>query len=85
MKQLVLGHQQKIDNMIKSKKQSLGIEIDLTGPDGNAFVLIGKAGNLAKQLGLDKDAIQKEMMGGDYDHLLNTFDKHFGHFVTLYR
>ena len=71
--------------MIKSKKQSLGIEIDLTGPDGNAFVLIGKAGNLAKQLGLDKDAIQKEMMGGDYDHLLNTFDKHFGHFVTLYR
>ena len=72
-------------NMIKSKKQNLGIEIDLTGPDGNAFVLIGKAGNLAKQLGLDKDAIQKEMMGGDYDHLLNTFDKHFGHFVTLYR
>jgi hypothetical protein len=71
--------------MIKSKKQNLGIEIDLTGPDGNAFVLIGKAGNLAKQLGLDKDAIQKEMMGGDYDHLLNTFDKHFGHFVTLYR
>ena len=70
--------------MIKSKKQT-GIEIDLTGPDGNAFVLIGKAGNLAKQLGLDKDAIQKEMMGGDYDHLLNTFDKHFGHFVTLYR
>ena len=31
--------------MIKSKKQKLGIEIDLTGPDGNAFVLIGTAGN----------------------------------------
>ena len=44
--------------MIKSKKQKLGIEIDLTGPDGNAFMLIGKAGSLAKQLGLDKDAIQ---------------------------
>ena len=46
--------------MIKSKKQKSGIEIDLTGPDGNAFVLISKASNLAKQLGLDKDAIQKE-------------------------
>jgi hypothetical protein len=71
--------------MIKSKKQSLGIEIDLTGPDGNAFMLIGRAGNLAKQLGLDSKAIQAEMMKGDYEHLVNTFDKHFGHFVTLYR
>ena len=71
--------------MIKSKKQSLGIEIDLTGPDGNAFMLIGRASNLAKQLGLDSKAIQAEMMSGDYEHLVNTFDKHFGHFVTLYR
>lgn len=70
--------------MIKSKKQT-GIEIDLTGPDGNAFVLIGKAGNLAKQLGLDKAKIQAEMMQGDYDHLVKVFDKHFGQFVTLYR
>ena len=71
--------------MIKSKKQSLGIEIDLTGPDGNAFMLVGKAGSLAKQLGLDAKAIQAEMMKGDYEQLVNTFDKHFGHFVTLYR
>ena len=71
--------------MIKSKEQKLGIEIDLTGPDGNAFVLIGKAGSLAKQLKLDSTAIQTEMMNGDYEHLVNTFDKHFGHLVTLYR
>lgn len=71
--------------MIKSKKQKSGIEIDLTGPDGNAFVLISKASNLAKQLGLDKDAIQKEMMSGNYEHLVSVFDKHFGEFVTLYR
>jgi hypothetical protein len=70
--------------MIKSKKSN-GIEIDLTGPDGNAFMLIGRAGNLAKQLGLDAKAIREEMMSGDYEHLVNTFDKHFGHFVTLYR
>jgi hypothetical protein len=71
--------------MIKSKKQSLGIEIDLTGPEGNAFVLIGTATKLARQLGLDGKAIQVEMMKGDYEHLVATFDKHFGHFVTLYR
>ena len=70
---------------IKKKVQKSGIEIDLTGPDGNAFVLIGIAGNLAKQLGLDKAAIQAEMMSGDYENLIKVFDKNFGHFVTLYR
>jgi hypothetical protein len=25
------------------------------------------------------------MMKGDYEHLVKVFDKHFGHFVTLYR
>jgi hypothetical protein len=24
-------------------------------------------------------------MKGDYENLVNVFDKHFGHFVTLYR
>lgn len=71
--------------MIKTKKESLGISIDLTGPEGNAFVLIGTANKLAKQLKLDSNAIQTEMMNGDYEHLVNTFDKHFGHLVTLYR
>lgn len=70
--------------MIKNKKQT-GIEIDLTGPDGNAFFLLGTAGRLAKQLGLDSKAIQAEMMQGNYEHLVGVFDKHFGEFVTLYR
>jgi hypothetical protein len=70
--------------MIKSKKQT-GIEIDLTGPNGNAFFLLGTAGRLAKQLGLDSKNIQAEMMAGNYEHLVNTFDNHFGEFVTLYR
>lgn len=71
--------------MIKSKKEKSGIEIDLTGPDGNAFMLIGRASNLAKQLGLDSKAIQKELMAGDYENLIKVFDKYFGSFVTLYR
>jgi hypothetical protein len=70
---------------IKKKVSNSTIEIDLTGPEGNAFVLIGKANNLAKQLGLDGKAIQTEMMSGDYENLIKVFDKHFGHFVTLYR
>ena len=61
------------------------VEIDLTGPDGNAFVLIGTASKLAKQLGLDGKKIQSEMTSGDYENLINVFDKHFGEFVTLYR
>jgi hypothetical protein len=70
--------------MIKSKKNN-GIEIDLTGPQGNVFFLIGTANNLAKQLGLDGKVIQAEMMSGDYENAVNVFDKNFGSFVTLYR
>jgi hypothetical protein len=70
--------------MIKSKKNK-DIEIDLTGPDGNAYFLLGTADNWAKQLGLDSEAIQAEMKAGDYENLVNVFDNHFGDFVTLYR
>lgn len=71
---------------IKYKKMKTGpVEIDLAGPDGNAFVLLGYAKNLAKQLALDSKKIQSEMMAGDYENLIKVFDKHFGEFVTLYR
>ena len=69
---------------IKSKN-TRRIIIDLTGPEGNAFVLLGKANQLAKQLGLDGKKIQSEMMSGDYEHLIKVFDNYFGNFVTLYR
>ena len=64
------------------------IEIDLTGPEGNAFVLLGYAKRYAKQLGkngVEAEAIVNEMTSGDYDNLLDVFDKYFGSFVTLYR
>jgi hypothetical protein len=71
---------------IKYKKTKTGpVEIDLTGPDGNAFVLLGHAKSLAKQLELDGGKIQSEMMSGDYENLIEVFDKYFGEFVTLYR
>lgn len=71
---------------IKSKNEmSREITIDLTGPDGNAFALMGYAKNFARQLDLDFNQIRKEMTSGDYEHLLEVFDKYFGSFVTLYR
>lgn len=57
--------------------------IDLSGPQGNAFALIGIASSAAKQLGLDKVAIQKDMMSGNYEHLLSVFEKHFGSVYEL--
>ena len=72
--------------MIRSKEQNRGpIVIDLTGPDGNAFVLLGKAKQLAHQLGLDGNAITSEMMSGDYENLIEVFDREFGDFVILER
>jgi hypothetical protein len=72
--------------MIKEKSTlKRGIEIDLTGSQGNAFYLLGTADNLAKQIGLDGKAIVAEMMEGDYENLVAVFDKHFGNIVTLLR
>jgi hypothetical protein len=61
------------------------IKIDLTGPDGNAFVLLGYAKQYAKQLNRDFEPIQKRMTAGDYDNLVKVFDEEFGEFVNLYR
>ena len=70
--------------MIK-KKPSRGIEIDLTGPDGNAFVILGYATRLARELDMDAEPILNEMKSGDYENLISVFDREFGSVVTLYR
>ena len=61
------------------------ITIDLNGPEGNSFVLLGKAKAFARDLGLDGDLIVQEMRLGDYEDLLKVFDHYFGDFVDLYR
>ena len=68
-----------------SEKRSKGLEIDLTGPDGNAYVLIGYATNLAKQLNKNHKSITEEMRKSNYENLIKVFDREFGHVVTLYR
>ena len=71
--------------ILEKPKTPRTIEIDLTGPQGNAFFLLGTARNLAKQLGLNSSEILDEMKSGDYENLLEVFDSYFGDFVTLYR
>ncbi len=70
---------------IKDRVTPNQVEIDLTGEEGNAFVLIGYATRFANQLGLKPDPIINQMMSSDYENLVNVFDKYFGKFVTLYR
>ena len=70
---------------IKKKTESREIVIDLTGPDGNVFVLMSRAKQYAKQLDLDGDKIINEMMSSDYENAVQVFDNNFGSFVTLLR
>ena len=71
--------------MIRAKQTPSEIVIDLTGPQGNAFFLLGTAKNLAYQLDLDADAITEEMRSSDYENLITVFDKYFGDLVILER
>tara|TARA_B100001093_G_scaffold499062_1_gene547936 strand:+ start:10846 stop:11073 length:228 start_codon:yes stop_codon:yes gene_type:complete len=75
--------------MIRAKTAKKEIVIDLTGPEGNAFYLIGTAKRLAKDvLGYDRDrwaAVERDMMSHGYEHLVQTFDTLFGNFVILER
>ena len=79
----------RLSAMIKSKESlNRGIEIDLTGPDGNAFVLMGYAKRFGKQVGMSNSYINEmleKMMSSDYENLVKVFDDEFGSVVTLLR
>ena len=71
--------------MIRNKqKQSGPIVIDLTGPQGNAYYLMAVVQSTFKKSGAVElgESIIKEMKSGDYEHLLETFDRYLGdHFI----
>jgi len=51
------------------------ITVTLTGHDGNAFVVLGRCSQAAREAGLSEceiAAFLAEAMAGDYDHLLQT-------------
>lgn len=60
--------------------------INLDGPEGNAFALLAHAKRLGIQLGMMRqqiEAIQTDMKSGNYQHLVEVFDRHFGEVVDL--
>ncbi len=52
-------------------------ELKVIGTDGNAFALMSKASKVARQNGMDWDAILVELKSGDYSDLLATLCKYF--------
>lgn len=77
--------------MIKTKPKSKhAYEIDLTGPQGNAYYILGVAQSIIKQLksaGIDIDgnAIMSDMTSSDYEHLIEVMERNFGDYVIMYR
>ena len=61
------------------------IEIDLTGPEGNAFALLGIAKDLCHKTGIEWEPVKNEMTSSDYEWLLQVMDYHFGDFIIMYR
>ena len=64
------------------------IEVDLRGPNGNAFVLLKLASTLCNRLGYDEDEKERildEMRLTDYEGLLYTLDREFGDYIILWR
>ena len=72
----------------KSEMPHKKLEIDLTGPEGNAHVLMSYARKWGRQIGYSEHKIKciiDEMMLTNYEGLLYTFDREFGDYVTLWR
>jgi len=70
---------------IRKKQPNKGkIVIDLTGPQGNAFYLLGVVQQTFARSGAPElgKSICEEMKKGDYEHLIKTFDLYLGdHFI----
>lgn len=74
--------------IVKKSNLRRKIEIDITGPAGNAYALLGNARSLAKQLDWSKEesnALLDRMRSGDYENLVEEFDKAFGEYVDILR
>ena len=74
--------------MIKNKESQTTIEIDLTGPEGNAFYILGLAKKLCRDFRMTsqyESQLLDRMKSGDYENLIQEFDNSFGEVVTMYR
>lgn len=62
------------------------VTIDVSGPQGNAFALLGMARSIAAQLGWTKEAIEallERMQADDYDELVAVMDEELGEHIKF--
>lgn len=60
--------------------------IDLDGPEGNAYCLLGYAKQFCKELNYteeQKNKLLKEMKSSDYNNLVQTFNSEFNRYIIL--
>lgn len=62
-------------------------QIDLDGEQGNAYYLLGVVKKTFRQSGAPElgESICKEMMDGNYEHLVKTFDMYLGDHFEIVR
>lgn len=72
-----------INQQIRTCSPEQKLIIDIDGPEGNVFFLIGVAKKLADRLGLEGAKIVTDMQTSDYAHALRVFNKKFGEYVEL--
>jgi hypothetical protein len=72
--------------LIAASKAETRPQIDLRGPDGNAFAILGRVGTYGRQIGMDSKEITellKDMKQGDYKNLVLCFEDAFGKYVDI--
>ena len=73
---------------IITKNNQTKMVIDLDGPQGNAFNLLGVAQRTGHRLGFAAahlESIMADMTSSNYDHLISVFDSNFGDYIDLAR
>ncbi len=66
--------------MSEAKYPNVKVKINLAGPQGNAFAVLGICSAKAREKGVSEaeiKAFSKEAMSGDYGHLLRVCSKWF--------
>jgi hypothetical protein len=68
-------HNQQPKEYLMNEPKYAGIEVQLTGNDGNAFAIMGAVSKALRRAGVSAEEVEEytsESMSGDYDNLLRT-------------
>jgi hypothetical protein len=73
--------------MIRRKPKKFRPQIDLSGPQGNAYYLMAVVEKTFRQSDAPHlgKVIVEEMKQGDYEHLVRTFDLYLGQHFDIVR